>query len=105
MPRRKKQSSEAAVRDIRRKTRRRFSAEEKIRIVLDGGLVVGVRVDRAARHNAQGAANPIRINVRRPSTAVSHFQRLTVRDRVAPGRQRAHSIRRPTRRSHKKAGV
>jgi transposase-like protein len=36
MPRRKKQSSEAAVREIRRKTRRRFSAEEKIRIVLDG---------------------------------------------------------------------
>ena len=36
MPRRKKQSSEATVRDIRRKTRRRFSAEEKIRIVLDG---------------------------------------------------------------------
>ena len=36
MPRRKKQSSEAAVRDIRRKTRRRFSSEEKIRIVLDG---------------------------------------------------------------------
>jgi transposase len=36
MPKRKKQSSEAAVRDIRRKTRRRFSAEEKIRFVLDG---------------------------------------------------------------------
>ena len=36
MPRRKKQSTEAAVRDIRRQTRRRFSAEEKIRIVLDG---------------------------------------------------------------------
>ncbi len=36
MPRSKKQSSEAAVRDIRRKTRRRFSTEEKIRIVLDG---------------------------------------------------------------------
>ncbi len=33
---RKKQSSEAAVREIRRRTRRRFSAEEKIRIVLDG---------------------------------------------------------------------
>ena len=31
-----KQSSEAAVRDIRRRTRRKFSAEEKIRIVLDG---------------------------------------------------------------------
>ena len=36
MPRTKKQSGEAAVRDIRRKTRRRFSVEEKIRIVLDG---------------------------------------------------------------------
>ena len=36
MPRKSKQSSEAAVRDIRRRTRRKFSAEEKIRIVLDG---------------------------------------------------------------------
>ena len=32
----KKQSSEAVVREIRRKTRRKFSSEEKIRIVLDG---------------------------------------------------------------------
>ena len=31
-----KQSAEAAVRTIRRKTRRKFSAEEKIRIVLEG---------------------------------------------------------------------
>jgi len=31
-----KDSAEKAVRDIRRKTRRRFSAEEKIRIVLEG---------------------------------------------------------------------
>jgi transposase len=30
------QSPESVVRDIRRKTRRRFSAEEKIRIVLEG---------------------------------------------------------------------
>ena len=29
-------SGERVVRDIRRKTRRRFSAEEKIRIVLEG---------------------------------------------------------------------
>lgn len=28
--------SESVVRDIRRKTRRKFSSEEKIRIVLDG---------------------------------------------------------------------
>ena len=31
-----KASAEKVVRDIRRKTRRRFSAEEKIRIVLEG---------------------------------------------------------------------
>jgi transposase len=45
MPRRKKQSSEAAVRDIRRKTRRRFSAEEKIRIVLDGLRKIRIVLD------------------------------------------------------------
>ncbi len=32
----KKESAEKAVRDIRRRTRRRFSAEEKIRIVIEG---------------------------------------------------------------------
>jgi len=36
MPRAKKQSAENKVRDIRRKTRRKYSAEEKIRIVLEG---------------------------------------------------------------------
>ena len=36
MPTRKKQSTEAAVREVRRRTRRKFSAEEKIRIVLEG---------------------------------------------------------------------
>jgi transposase len=36
MPRKKKQSAEAAVSQIRRRTRRKFSAEEKIRIVLEG---------------------------------------------------------------------
>jgi transposase len=35
MPR-KKTTTEAVVRDIRRKSRRRFSAEDKIRIVLEG---------------------------------------------------------------------
>jgi transposase len=32
----KRESAEKAIRDIRRKTRRRFSAEEKIRIVIEG---------------------------------------------------------------------
>ncbi len=36
MATKKKPSSEAAAREIRRRARRRFSAEEKIRIVLEG---------------------------------------------------------------------
>ena len=32
----KKVSSESIVRDIRRKTRRQYSAEEKVRVVLEG---------------------------------------------------------------------
>ena len=36
MTKQKKQSTEAAVRDIRLRTRREFSPEEKIRIVLEG---------------------------------------------------------------------
>ena len=36
MSKNRKQSTEAAVRDIRRRTRRKFSPEEKIRIVLEG---------------------------------------------------------------------
>ena len=36
MAKQKKQTREAAVREIRRRTRRKFSPEEKIRIVLEG---------------------------------------------------------------------
>ena len=36
MPTKKKQSTEAAVREIRRRTRRKFAPEEKVRIVLEG---------------------------------------------------------------------
>jgi transposase len=36
MTKQKKQSTEASVREIRRRTRRKFSPEEKIRIVLEG---------------------------------------------------------------------
>lgn len=36
MARPKKKTAEAVVRDIKRETRRKFSAEEKIRIVLEG---------------------------------------------------------------------
>jgi transposase len=36
MTNQKKQSSEATIREIRRRTRRKFSPEEKIRVVLEG---------------------------------------------------------------------
>ena len=36
MAERNKRSTEAAVREIRRRTRRKFAPEEKIRIVLEG---------------------------------------------------------------------
>ena len=36
MPTKKKQTTEAAVREIRRRTRRKFAPEEKVRIVLEG---------------------------------------------------------------------
>jgi transposase len=36
MASRKKQTTEAAVREIRRRTRRKFAPEGKVRIVLDG---------------------------------------------------------------------
>ena len=36
MPKKTESNPEAVVREIRRKTRRKFSSEEKIRIVLDG---------------------------------------------------------------------
>jgi transposase-like protein len=52
----KKESAEKAVREIRRKTRRRFSAEEKIRIVLEG-----LRGDDPAPSNEAG------VNVRIPA--------------------------------------
>jgi hypothetical protein len=47
----KKQSTEAAVRDIRRRTRRKFSPEEKIRIVLEG-----LRGEAGYREAAQALA-------------------------------------------------
>jgi long-chain acyl-CoA synthetase len=36
MTNKKKQSTEAAVREIRRRTRRKFAPEEKVRIVIEG---------------------------------------------------------------------
>ena len=46
----KKESADKAIRDIRRATRRQYSAEEKIRIVLEGlrgesSFLTGVNLD------------------------------------------------------------
>ena len=45
MANQRKQTSEAVVREIRRRTRRKFSLEEKIRIVLEG-----LRGEQKAKH-------------------------------------------------------
>ncbi|MBW2693206.1 MAG: hypothetical protein JRE57_11325 [Deltaproteobacteria bacterium] len=53
MTRTKKQSAEAAVREIRRKTRRKFAPEEKVRIVLEG-----LRASKASPSCAAAKALP-----------------------------------------------
>ena len=53
MTNQKKQTSEAAVREIRRRTRRKFSPEEKIRIVLEG-LRGEQRISELCRQDAPG---------------------------------------------------
>ncbi len=50
MSKERKQSTEAAVREIRRKTLRKFAPEEKIRIVLEGlrgeqSVILGFKPD------------------------------------------------------------
>ena len=56
-----KDSAEKTVRDIRRRTRRKFSAEEKIRIVLEGlcgeESIAELFIERAAKdlHQARAA--------------------------------------------------
>jgi hypothetical protein len=65
MTKEKKQSTEAAVRDIRRRTRRKFSPEEKIRIGDDyGELTLHEKVDShgeaslpRGEHDEQAEAN------------------------------------------------
>ncbi|MCP4905617.1 MAG: hypothetical protein GY910_11615 [bacterium] len=71
MAKQKNQTSEAAVREIRRRTRRKFSPEEKIRIVLEGlrgeeGDVAGMCADvagcclRAANRRRVGSGRSCR---------------------------------------------
>ena len=52
-----KSSSEARVREIRRQTRRRFSAEEKIRIVLERLSLANSRVRSVFSGKQQGKSN------------------------------------------------
>ena len=57
-----KDSAEKAARDIRRKTRRKFSAKEKIRIVLEGlrgGSCTVARVSERQGGIPQRDSNPL----------------------------------------------
>jgi hypothetical protein len=61
MPSKKKQSTESAVREIRRRTRRKFAPEEKVRIVLEGlrgPLQVDGALNRGTRPLLSSAAGP-----------------------------------------------
>ena len=65
----KEGTAEKVVQEIRRKTRRRFSAEEKIRIVLS--RLEALRGDRAGQHS-------IRINLQWRICSVDHATSLSV---------------------------
>ena len=72
----KKESAEKAVRDIRRKTRRRFSAEEKIRIVIEGLRGGRDRIDDQGRFRRYAATLPaIAAGVHGSRLAASHLRR------------------------------
>jgi hypothetical protein len=60
-------SAERVVRDIRRKTRRRFSAEEKIRIILEG--LRGEESIAALCASLRPATAPLRRAHNRPTPA------------------------------------
>jgi transposase-like protein len=65
----KKNDPERVVREIKRKTRRKFSAEEKIRIVLEGlrGELLSSAVAKASARTFTTAG--ARISLRRASAA------------------------------------
>ena len=60
MPSKKKQSAVAAVNDIRRRIRRKFSSEEKIRIVLEG-LCGEQSVSELCRREQEGPGSPAQL--------------------------------------------
>ncbi len=86
----KKTGAEAAVREFRRKNRRKFSSEEKIRIVLEGlrGEETIGRVGRSMRHTASEKLEIIRL-VRgreiRSARALVKRETLRRRRRYNPG--------------------
>ncbi len=86
----KKASAEKAVREIRRKTRRRFSAEEKIRIVIEGlrdeESIASLcrRPGWTTMHCWRSSGGPCRSSTRPPSPTVTRgaavgWPRLAVR--------------------------
>jgi hypothetical protein len=91
---RKKQSTEAAVREIRRRTRRKFAPEEKIRIVLEG-----LRGEHEARSTA-------RLELVRQRLAGADDPRRTLDERSARAPAvRLRPVAIPTRPSARRSAV
>ena len=84
----KKGSAEKAVRDIRRKTRRRISAEEKIRIVIEGlrsEESIASPVERTLAVRVRWTA---RASTRRTPTGVPAHPRATRHEPTSPAQVR-----------------
>jgi hypothetical protein len=87
-----KQPREDAIRDIRRATRRHFSAEKKIRIVLEG--LRGRRDSRALPPQGHRLIDVLRLRRREPQDAIEHGEapQPQTKDGASPD-QGGHSAR------------
>ncbi len=77
MSRTKKQATEAAVREIHRRTRRKFAPEEKIRIVLEGlrgeeSISELCRREGIADHTGHRSLAMVRVYTRRSDAFADH---------------------------------
>jgi hypothetical protein len=87
----KKQSTEAAVREIRRRTRRKFAPEEKVRIVLEGlrGKQSMIRSERLRRQSQASRSSHLSMPIRKSVASklgelslLCHFAPFDIADRA-----------------------
>lgn len=65
-------NTEKAVKDIRRKTRRKFSTEEKIRIVLNGLRGESSIAELCRKEGIWRYGNPSSLSLERSASAIKH---------------------------------